>query len=75
MMGILSNRTSRVEIGKRVHGVSNFRGLSFVVPIASQSNALTDLNGATLNYYIVGYREEKNTAIMELMKSGRIGSY
>ena len=68
MVNILSDRTSIVEIEKRSFRVANFRGQSLTLCLVGPSIAETDLNGATLNYYLIGYRDEKKKAIMDLLK-------
>lgn len=35
----------------------------------SQSADPIDTNGATLNFYVIGYRDEKNRAIIELLRT------
>jgi insulysin len=65
----LHDRTSRVEHDKRSFTVGVLKGTSVVYCMPSQSRADGDLNGATMNYYAIGYRDEKYTAITELMKT------
>ena len=68
MNGIFNDRTNDVVIERREFDVINYSGRSIIVPLVSESNDEQDVNGATMNYYLIGSRDERNKAIIDLIK-------
>ena len=68
MNGIFNDRTNDVVIERREFDVINYSGRSIIVPLVSESNDEQDVNGATMNYYLIGGRDERNKAIIDLIK-------
>jgi insulysin len=64
-----NDRSNRVELAKRNFQVVSTRGRSIVVPMVSESADPLDTNGVTMNYYLIGYREEKTRAVVELIRT------
>jgi len=69
MQQTLHDRSNRVQLEKRNYQVVNFKGRSIVLPMVSESADAIDTNGVTLNYYVIGVRDEKTRAIIELLRT------
>ncbi|CAD8081384.1 unnamed protein product [Paramecium primaurelia] len=64
---IFDESTSHIRIQNHITQVSDLSRKSIVYSLVSKSTNQLDTNGVTLNYYQIGYRDQKQLAMMNLL--------